>query len=478
MRRFVIIGAGPGGIAAGHRLKEAGFDDVTIVDRADGVGGTWWRNRYPGLSCDVPSHLYSFSFAPKADWTRPYAGQAEILAYMERCVDELDLRRHLRLGTEVRAARWDEAAEEWRVELGTGEVLHADAVISSQGMFGDLKWPDIPGRDDFAGEAFHTGAWPSGRSFAGERVAVVGSAASAVQLVPPVAEEAAQLHVFQRSPNWILPKDDTPYTEEQLERFRTDPSAVAELRAALQEQVGAGFSYLNEAACQAAEDACRQNLLNVEDPELRARMTPTVPWGCLRPLLSNAYYPTFNRDHVELVTDPIERITPTGIVTADGVEREVDVIVYATGYEVTRYASRIEVVGRSGRRLADEWAEGASAYLGVTTTGFPNFFMLYGPNTNQGSIIFMIECAVAHVLRHVELAKAEGHRWVDVRPEVLASFNEQLQRDLDAVRVWDAGCSNYYRGPSGRIVTQWPHSMYRYRELTAEVDLDEFEVHP
>lgn len=468
--RILVIGAGPGGIITGHRLRELGIDDFVILERSAGVGGTWWRNRYPGLECDVPSHLYSFSFALKSDWTKPYARQPEILEYMQQCVEDLGLWPHIRLDTSVEAARWDEEQSGWRVRTTGGREYLADALVSSVGMFGDARWPEIEGRESFAGTAFHTSAWPADHSLAGERVAVIGSAASAVQLIPEIARETAELYVFQRSANWVLPKEDTPFTPEQLARLATDRSALEAMRSAILDQMGPSRPFMNEQIRQACEQAGLGNIAVVEDPDVRERLTPTVPWGCQRPLFSNVYYPTFNRPGVELVTDAIVRITPTGVVTADGRERAVDTIVYATGYETTRYASSVEIVGRGDRRLDEAWSDGAQAYLGITTAGFPNLFMLYGPNTNQGSLIFMIECQVEYVLRMLQRMETEGLAWVDIRPEVMAAFNEELQHDLDEVTVWDAGCHQYYRGPSGRIVTQWPKSMYAYRDRTEAPD--------
>ncbi|HQV58732.1 MAG TPA: NAD(P)/FAD-dependent oxidoreductase [Ilumatobacteraceae bacterium] len=330
----------------------------------------------------------------------------------------------------------------------------------------DFDLDDIPGRDTFAGTAFHSGAWKTDHRLDGERVAVVGSAASAVQLIPQIAKVVGRLHVFQRSANWVMPKEDTPFTAEQLAAFVADPTATDALRDAAFEVIGHTKPFANPESRSMAEQAGLFNLRVVSDPDLRQRLTPTVPWGCQRPLFSNDYYPTFNRDNVELVTDAITHITPAGIVTADGQERAVDTIIFATGYETTRYVSAIEITGRDGLALNQAWAEGAEAYLGISTTGFPNLFMLYGPNTNHGSIIYMIECQVDYVVRMLQRMDADGVRAIDVRADVMAEFNEQLQRDLDEVTVWDGGCRHYYRVASGRIVTQWPHALVVYRDLT------------
>ena len=476
-RRIVIIGAGPGAIISGYRLTEAGFTDFVMLERQARVGGTWARNRYPGLACDVVSRAYQFSFALKPDWDAPYAFQPEILEYMEQCVDDFGLRPHVRLETAVRGARWDEATATWTVTTEAGEELEADVLIASPGMFGAAVWPAIDGRGSFAGTAVHTSDWPDDLDLTGQRVAVIGSAASAVQLLPEVAKVASRLHLFQRSANWVLPKEDAPFSPEQIAALVDDPAALAAARAEAVEQVGARFAFDMEEVRVLMEQWGHENIAVVEDAALREKLTPTSPWGCQRPLFSNVYYPTFNLPHVELVTEPIVRITPTGVVTADGVEREVDVIVYATGYETTRYISALEIVGRDGLDINDAWVEGAHAYLGITTAGFPNLFMLYGPNTNHGSIITMIEYQVDYVLRMLDRMDREGLAWVDVRPETVKAYDERIQRDLDAVTVWDAGCHQYYRVPSGRIVTQWPHSMFTYREWTTAPDpVDAFEV--
>lgn len=472
--RVVVIGAGPGGMCAAIRLREAGVDDVLLLERADGFGGTWHHNRYPGAACDVTSHLYSFSFAQKADWSRPYAGHEEIRAYMRQVAHDFGLEPITRLGTGVRSARWDEAAARWTVVTDTGDEIDADVLISAVGMFCEINVPDIPGLGDFAGPVVHTARWDESLDLTGRRVGVIGSAASAVQLVPEVAKVAGHLAVFQRSANWVLPKNDELYSEEQLEHFRRHPEEIAAMREAARQRTETAITY-DPPVLEAATRIGLQALEIVEDPEVRRRLTPTVPYGCHRPLISNAWYPAFNRPNVELVTDPIERITASGVVTADGVERTFDVLVLATGFRTTRYASTVDLVGRDGLRIEDAWADGAQAYLGITTSGFPNLFMLYGPNTNNGSIIQMIEYQVDYVVRHVLRLADEGLAWIDVRPEVMAAYNERLQHELDAVEVWQTACHGYYRHPvSGRIVTQWPHTMAVYRERTSAPDEDAY----
>lgn len=476
-RRIGVIGAGAGGIATGVRLLEAGYDDFVILEKASGVGGTWWHNRYPGLQCDIASHLYSFSFEPFWPWSRPYGNGPEIRAYLEHVVDKYGLGPHLRFETEVEAMVWDDAGGVWRVTTASGDEHEFDAVVAGLGMFNELNYPDIEGLGDFAGTMFHSARWNWDHDLAGESVGVIGSAASAVQFVPEIAKSVGQLYLFQRAANWVLPKVDTPYTEEELEHFRTHPEAVLALRQEIFDQIDPRITFQDPAALAIQTKLGLEAIEVVEDPEVRRKLTPTVPYGCQRPLLSNYYYPTFNRPNVELVTEGIERITAEGIVTVDGREREVETIVLATGFKTTQYLSAIDVTGRDGRRLADAWADGAHAYLGITTAGFPNLFMLYGPNTNNGSILYMIEAQVEYAVRHLEWMDREGLAWIDVKPEVEVAYNEQLDRDMEKVTVWDAAnCHNYYRAPSGRIVTQWPHSMSEYRRRTEVDDFDAFVV--
>jgi cyclohexanone monooxygenase len=474
-RRIVVIGAGPGGISTGYYLREAGYEGFTLYERDGDVGGTWQRNRYPGLACDVWSHVYCFTFALNPAWTRSYAAQPEILAYLRKTVDDLALWPHIRLRTGIASAAWDDDASCWRVTTDSGEQIEADVVVSGQGMFGALKYPDIEGRDSFGGVAMHTGAWDESVDLTGKRVAVIGSAASAVQSIPEIAKAVGQLHVFQRSANWVLPKEDVEHTAEQLEKFR-DPAALQEYHDGIMAFLTQSVPFSNPEINGAAEWVAACAIEVVDDLEVRRKLTPTTPWGCMRPLFSNDYYPTFNRPNVELVTDPIERITPTGVVTADGVEREVDVIVYATGYEVDRFASRIPITGRGGLPLAEAWKDGAQAYRGITTAGFPNLFMLYGPNTNQGSLIPMIESQARYVAKMLRAMDDAGVDWIDVRRDVMDAYNDELQAALDGVEVWKGGCSHYYLSESGRMVTQYPWSMATFAEGVAEPNLDDYQL--
>lgn len=475
-RRVAIIGAGPGGICTAVRLLERGHDNFVILERAPGIGGTWFHNRYPGAECDIKSHLYSFSFAPNPAWSCRYARQPEIKAYLEDVVDRFGVAPHLRLSTPVHAARWDDTEAVWHLTVGDGDVVDAEIVVSAIGMFGAPVEPDIPGLDRFRGTVFHSAEWDDDHDLSGEAVAVIGSAASAVQLIPEIAPVVGSLAVYQRSANWVAPKEDDPYSDDELAEFAADPDAVAAARDEIFTTIDPNLTFADLERRALAEEAGRKNIAVVEDEELRRKLTPDMPFGCKRPLASNYYYPVFNEAHVELVTDPITEITEGGVVTADGRTRAVDTIILATGFATTKFLAALDVAGRDGVDIDDAWSDGAQAYLGITTTGFPNLFMLYGPNTNNGSIIYMIECQVDYIMKMLEAMDAKQLRWVDVKRDVMDEYNDALQHELDDVEVWHAGCNGYYRVESGRIVTQWPGSMSEYRARTEHADLSVFET--
>ena len=461
----------------GKRLLDEGVRSFVLLEQSSEVGGTWNLNRYPGCECDVPSALYSFSFEFKADWSKPYGTQPEILAYMQAVADKYGLRPHCRLGDGVVSARWNDATSTWTLTLASGDVVEADVVVSAIGMFGEPSWPEIDGLGSFKGAMWHSARWNGDHDLRGERVAVIGSAASAVQLVPEIVKVAGQVHLFQRSANWVLPKIDAPYTSEQLDAFRADPTPLLAFRAEVERNMNQGMTFSDPEVLAELEAAGLGAIEVVRDPEVRRKLRPTHPFGCKRPLFSNKYYPAFNEPHLELVTDPVARVSERGVVTGDGAERAVDTIILATGFATTKYLSAIDVVGRDGRRIDDAWNDGPLAYLGITTSGFPNLFMLYGPNTNNGSILTMIEYQVEHVLAHLRRLADEGISWVDVKPEAMARYNDDVQRAVAGIGVWQADCHGYYRSPSGRIVTQWPFSMTEYQERTATLDRAAFDVH-
>ncbi len=465
--RVVIIGAGFGGLAAAVALRRRGIDNLTIIERSDGVGGTWRQNTYPGAACDIQSHLYSFSFAPNRHWTRTYAYQPEILSYLESVADRFDLRRHLRLGTGVQRLVWDEQQAHWNVELTDGRTLVADVVVSAVGLFGAPRYPDIEGITDFTGDLMHTSQWDAGIDLTGRRVAVVGTGASGVQVIPELVATAAQLTVFQRTPPWMVPKEDRPYNDDELARFRRVPWAALRERWRLWKMQHENTALTPDHPKMAVAQELSANFLrrHVPDEAMRDALTPRYPFRCKRVLLGEKYYLALQSPHVDLVTDPIERVTETAIVTTTGRVVDVDAIVLATGFETSSYLSDLEVIGMGGESLHDRWGLDPRAYLGVAVSGFPNFFMLYGPNTNQGanSIIYILEAGARMAASAVSrLARRGGH--LDVRPEVESRFNKQISADLEQT-IWTQ-CDSYYRSPSGRIVTQWPHSELDYAKAT------------
>ena len=476
--RIIIIGTGGGGLCMGMQLKRAGIDDFLMLDKAAGLGGTWWHNTYPGAECDVQSHLYSFSFEPKHDWSRPFAGQEEILSYFQHCADKYDLHRHLRFNTAVKALRWRDAQSLWQVETEQGEVLEAQFVVSALGMFNNLVWPKIPGIADFKGTYFHSARWNHQHDLSGQRVGVIGVAASAIQFAPEIAPKVKQLSLFQRTANWVVPKANQPYSDEQLAFYRSHPEEVQKSRDETYRVWNSLCTFQEKAIMADIERAGLERLAEVQDPETRRKLTPNHPFGCRRPLFSDAYYPIFNRDNVALITDNIECVSAKGIRTMDGIEREFDTIVYSTGFETTTYLNALDVSGRRGARLREAWSDGAQAYLGITTSGFPNLFMLYGPNTNQGCILFMIEQQVQYILRQLGRLEQDNLSWLDVRPEVMASYNDELQKDVAKVDVWQAACGGdfYYRSKTGRFVTNFPGTMDDFLARTHAPDAHAYEV--
>lgn len=453
-----IIGAGAGGIAMGIRLKRAGYD-FTIYEKADGVGGTWRHNSYPGAQCDVPSHLYSFSFELNPWWSRTYATQPEILDYLERCTDQYGIRSHLRTGVAITEARWQDAAQRWLLVTETGDEVSADVVVSGLGMFNVPTFPDIPGIDRFGGRAFHSARWDHTKSVAGERVASIGTGASAIQYVPAIAPEVEHLTVFQRSPIWITPRLDAPYTREQQEHFARKPWAARIHRWKVWWSYERS-SFKTDSEQTKGMTALAESYLErkVSDPELRAKLTPDYPVGCKRPPISRDWLPALTRPNVRLVTEPIVEITEHGLRTGDGEEHVVDTIIFGTGFKANDYLGVVDIYGKGGRRLRDDWADGAEAYLGLTVSGYPNLFLLYGPNTNGvNSVLFMHEAQANYVMGALRAMRRRRVASVDVRRSVMDRYNRKIQAAMPKM-VWAANCTNYFRAANGKVVTQLPFS--------------------
>ena len=471
-----IIGAGAGGIAMGLQLADGGYD-FTIFDRADGFGGTWRHNTFPGAACDVPSHLYSYSFALNPRWSKTYANQPEILEYFETVAVKGGLDRCLRANTRIDAMRWSDRDRRWTLTTGDGVDCDFDAVVSAVGMLDVPNIPAIPGAEAFRGRAFHSSRWDHTKSTAGERVASIGTGASAIQYVPAIAPDTALLTVFQRTPIWVSPRFDFPYTAEQHELFQRDPGEAQKIRdEAFDAYESSSFDVAADQTREATELAYSYLMRKVADPELRAKLLPDYPLGCKRPLMSREWFPTFALPHVQLVTSPIIRFTEHGLLTADATEHRVDTVIYGTGFTASDYLSSLDVYGTGGRRLHDEWRDGAEAYLGTLVAGYPNLFILYGPNTNGvNSILYIHEVQTALVRRLLDVMGQRGANTIEVKREVQDAYNAEVQAAMIG-KVWLANCTNYFRHPSGKVVTQLPFSGKTFAERTRDVKLEDYRL--
>jgi cation diffusion facilitator CzcD-associated flavoprotein CzcO len=477
--RVLIVGAGFAGLAMAVRLKEAGIDDFVVLERGDDVGGTWRDNTYPGAACDVPSHLYSFSFAPNPRWTRSFSPQWEILDYLRDVAARYGVVGHLRLGTGAEALSWDDGARHWVVDVDGQDERYgytADVVVGAMGALSEPSLPEIPGIESFAGDLFHSAAWDHGHDLQGERVAVIGTGASAIQFVPEIQPTVAHLDVYQRTPPWIVPRRDRALRPLERRVFRALPAVQQAIRGGIywaRELLSFGFTHPQR--MQVIQRMAAVHLAHqVSDPELRRRLTPSYTIGCKRILISNDWYPAIQQPNVDLVTDDIAEVRPHSIVTADGTERPTDTIICGTGFHVTDFPAGRRIHGPGGATLSDVWQERGSmeAYLGTTVAGFPNLFLLVGPNTGLGhtSMVFMIESQVAYVVDALAHMDATAATTVDVRPEAQDRYNARLQRRL-ARTVWNrGGCRSWYLDANGRNTSLWPGSTWTFRRRTRRFD--------
>ncbi|MCA0144142.1 NAD(P)/FAD-dependent oxidoreductase [Blastococcus sp. LR1] len=482
MISVAIIGSGFGGLAAAVRLKQAGVIDLVLFEKSDDVGGVWRENTYPGAACDVPSHLYSLSFAPKPDWSRRFAPQAEIHAYLRDVARDFGVLPHIRFGTEVLAAAFDEDTARWRLTLAGGAEHEADVLITATGQLSRPSRPDVPGLDSFEGTLFHSAQWNHEHDLTGEKVAVLGTGASAIQFVPAIAPRTGSLAVFQRSAPWVFPKNDRAYRTRAKAAFARVPGLLRASRAVTyvtNELRSLGIN-TDDRLLATHRAVYRKHLAaSVADPVLRAKLTPTDPIGCKRILLSNDWYAALQLPQVEVVTDRITEVRPHSIVTADGAEREVDTIVLGTGFTATDFLAPMRITGRGGRDLHEQWADGASAYLGTVVPGFPNLFVLYGPNTNLGhnSIIFMLEAQVRWVVQAVQHLRQGSARWLDVRRDVAEAFDGWIQRRVRGT-VFAGGCRSWYLTESGRNTQNWPASTLTFRRRLHRLRPEDFAAAP
>ena len=479
--RVVVVGAGFGGIGMAIALRRAGIQDFLVVDKGDGPGGTWRDNTYPGAACDVPAHLYSFSFRP-GRWSGRFPPQREILDYLCALTEEHGLGPHLRFRSGVASCQFDEQRALWSITLSDGETLQARAVVSAVGQLNRPALPDIAGRTGFSGPSWHSARWDHGVDLTGKRVAVVGTGASAIQFMPEIAKTAARVHVYQRTPPYVLPKTDRRYGDGEQAFYDRFPvlRKADRLRIFLYgELLTSGFVLSPKLLAGPMQLWRRQLRTQITDPRLRAKCIPDYVMGCKRVLFSNDWYPALARPNVDLVTEPIERIVPDGVVTADGTTRQADAIVYGTGFRTLDFLAPMQVTGPGGHRLDEAWHDGAEAYLGISVTGFPNFFMLYGPNTNLGgnSILYMLEGQIGYVARALRALDSEGLDWIDVRPEVQRSFNTWVAGS-SRTSVWESGCHSWYTTASGRNTNNWPDHTFLYRHRVRRFDLGNYRVMP
>jgi cation diffusion facilitator CzcD-associated flavoprotein CzcO len=472
-----IIGSGFSGLGAAIRLKQDGVNDFVVLERAADVGGTWRDNRYPGCACDVPSHLYSFSFAPNPDWSKAFSPQPEILSYLRSCAREYGILPHVRFDHAVQRCAWDEAGGKWRVETSKGTFI-ADVVIAAAGPLSEPSVPEIPGLAKFEGPAFHSARWDHGADLSGKSVAVIGTGASAIQFVPEIQPVAGKLRVFQRTPPWILPRRNPTLTGGQRRAFRSFPALQQLARGqiyAVTELFGLGFRHpallrpLQRLALRYLESC-------VHDPALRAKLTPSYALGCKRVLFSNTYLGTLAKSNVEVITEGIQQVRPRSIVTSDGREHPVDAIIFGTGFYVSDLPFGKYVLGRGGRTLDDVWNGSPQAHLGTTVSGFPNFFFLLGPNTGLGhtSVVYMIESQIAHITSALHYMREHGVATVEPRAEAQAAYVADLDRRLSRT-VWNTGgCASWYIDKTGRNSTLWPDATWRFRRRVQRFEPAEY----
>ncbi|KXT56726.1 4-hydroxyacetophenone monooxygenase [Gordonia sihwensis] len=482
---IAIIGAGFSGLGAAIKLSQEGVDDYVLLDRGQDFGGTWRDNVYPGAACDVPSHLYSYSFALNPEWSRSYSHQPEIHRYINAVADEHRIGEHALFGSDVRRAEWDETAGRWKLDYerdGESHTLTARTLIGGVGPLCEPNLPDIEGFGDYRGKIVHSARWDTDYDFTGKRVAVIGTGASAIQIVPQLGKVVGHMDVYQRTAPWIIPRNERPYLSVENWAFKNVPGLQAAIRGGIysfNEVVAAGMTYAPK-ALKPVEALSRANIFRgIRDPELRKAVTPRFAVGCKRILKSNEWYPTLDQDNVELVTDGIDRITETGIVTADGTARDVDVIVVATGFHVTDSPVFDTIVGANGESLAQVWErEGMQAYKGSFVHGFPNLMLLIGPSTGLGhtSMVYMIESQLNYLVDYVRKTRAHGITRVDVRKDAQDRFNAGIQRTLRS-SVWvNGGCASWYKDHNGDITVLWPGFTFNFRNQTRSFDLDAYDV--
>ncbi len=477
--RVIIVGAGFGGLGLALRLRREGIDDLVILEKEDDLGGTWYVNTYPGCQCDVPSLLYSLSEAPNPKWTRTFAPQPEIEEYLRDVADRFDLKRDIRFGTELVGADWDREAQRWVLATSDGP-LSADVLILAAGFLSEPALPAIAGIERFEGTIFHSARWRHDHELSGERVAVIGTGASAIQFVPEIQPRVEHLTLFQRTAPWVMPRPDRPFKRWEHWLFARSRLAARASRARIywsRELLVLVFARYPRLGRLAAQGAMKHLEDQVDDAGLRAKLTPHYAFGCKRVLLSNEYYPALTQPNTEVVTEPIAEVRPHAVVTADGVEHPVDTIILGTGFEATEPPIARRVRAGDGRTMREHWGDSMQAYLGTTVAGFPNLFLIIGPNTGLGhsSMIFMIESQANYVVDALRTMSARNLTSVTIDPDAVTGFNDELQDKLSRT-VWSTGCSSWYLDAAGRNTTLWPDFTWQYRQRTRRFDADRYRL--
>ena len=476
----IILGTGYGGIGMGAQLTKDGTENYLILEAADEVGGVWRDNTYPGAACDTQALIYCYSYFLNLGVSRMFAGQAEMLDYLKAMAKEFNLYEHIKFNHRITRSEWLEDMKAWEVETATGETFYGRVFVGAWGQLSKPKIPNFPGREGFRGVQFHSAEWDHSTDLSNKKVATIGNAASAVQLVPEVAKVAGHLAVFQRSANYILPRNQIIFSEEELQEFQENPDSYRAIRQEIHDTREAGFERTRtgtDSAAEGVEQAMEHLRSQVNDPALVEKLTPTFAFGCKRILRSDDFYPTFNRENVSLITEGIAEITENGSRTADGVEHEFDVIIYATGFYSQEFQGDLKVIGRGGLDLRERWGNSPEAYLGMAVDGFPNFFMLYGPNTNLNhhSVVAMLEEQDKYISQAVDFLRDNPDKVLDVDPQVLREFNDRIQAELQD-SAFSADCSSWYKNEDGKVINNWSGNVAEYQDLTRELHIDDYRV--
>jgi len=477
-RKVVIVGTGFAGIGMAIALQKAGIRDFVLLERAQAIGGTWRDNRYPGCACDVPSHLYSFSFEPKTNWSRAYAPQEEIRLYLEACVDKHGLRDRIVFGQSVASATWSEKDETWTVVSEAGDVFEGNVLVSGIGALSNPSYANVKGLETFRGKQFHSATWDHAYPLEGKRVGVIGTGASAIQFVPQIQPKVEALTLFQRTPPWVLPKPDRAYTSEEKSAFARIPGRRFLHRQAIywkNELLGTMFTKAPRLMAVAAAIGKWHIRKSIRSPELRRAVTPSYLPGCKRILISNDYYPALDRPNVEVVTAPIREVTASGILLESGRTIELDALIHGTGFSVQSYLGKMKIYGKGGVELGARWGKNPAAYRGTTVAGYPNLFTLLGPNTGLGhnSVVFMIEAQIRYVMSAIAHMKKARLSSVDVLPEVLEAYNTRIGKELDTT-VWSSGCESWYLNDQGKNTTIYPGFTFKFRHETRTFQAAEY----